>query len=105
MDDDPTDDDLSPERIERERLIHYGALIRLQVTVSALQDLLAADDPEDAAKVASARNMASKALEIAWGGRCDVPPHLMRNWTSAAMQRDASRILALTTPYPRPETA
>lgn len=74
---------------------HYAALIRLQVAMSALQDMLGAvSDPEDADRLDKARENAQAAIEIALGGRHDVPSHLMRNWADAAMKRDATKVLA-----------
>lgn len=79
---------------------HYGALIRLQVTMSALQNLLGATadenagDPGQADAIANARDDASAAIEIALGGRHDVPERLMRNWSDNSMKRDAAKALA-----------
>lgn len=79
---------------------HYGALIRLQVTMSALQNLLGATadenagDPGQADAIAKARDDASAAIEIALGGRHDVPERLMRNWSDNSMKRDAAKALA-----------
>ena len=74
-----------------------GALVRLQVAMSALQAMLWATAPEnadDAELLTKARADAQAAIEIALGGRHDVPARLMRDWTDAAMKRNASRVLA-----------
>ena len=81
---------------------HYAALVRLQVAMSALQNLLgatadenAADDGQ-AARIEIARDDAVAAIHIALGGRADVPERLMRNWTDAAMKRNANKVLLAT---------
>ncbi len=83
---------------------HYATLIRLQVAMSALQDLVceankvAADaeglDDEQIEAFRVARQMASQAIQIALGGQNEVPERLTRNWASETMARDASRVLA-----------
>jgi hypothetical protein len=79
---------------------HYGALVRLQVAMSALQQLLwataeeNADDPGQARVIANARDDASAAIQIALGGRHDVPERLMRDWADASMKRNAAKALA-----------
>lgn len=83
---------------------HYGALIRLQVAMTALQELLWASsdvaayaqglDPDVMADFNRARDMASAAIQIALGGQHEVPPWLMRNWRDNQMKRDAASVLA-----------
>jgi hypothetical protein len=88
---------------DQEAIALYGAQIRMQVALSALQALLytandvAADatlDPEQAAGFAKARQDAATAIEILHGGEHTVPASLTRNWRDRQMVRDASRVLA-----------
>ncbi len=74
--------------------VHYAALIRLQVTVSALQQMLWADT--ESPRYQEARENAQAAILIALGGRSDVPPRLMKDWADLQMRRDAPKVLAAT---------
>jgi hypothetical protein len=80
--------------------VHYATLVRLQIAMSALQNLLGATadevatDDGQAARIAVARDDAVAAIHIAHGGGPDeVPERLMRNWADAAMKRNASKLL------------
>lgn len=92
--------------------IHYATLIRLQVAMSALQDLLAEDEdmvldmlPIASAALSSdpdfrqeridrwraARANAGAAIQIALGAQSEVPDRLMANWGDLAMKRAVTR--------------
>ncbi len=75
--------------------VHYAVHIRLALVVSALQQLLWADDPEFS-HYDEVRDNARAALEIALGGRSDIPPRLMKDWADAQMKRDAPKVLKAT---------
>lgn len=74
----------------------YAAQIRLQVALSALQDLLHAtrdEAMEEQLDMDPARERASIAIQILLGAPIDVPPRLMRDWASNQMKRDANKVL------------
>jgi hypothetical protein len=87
-----------------QNLIHYGTIIRLQLAMSALQQLLAAtsdecaEDEGQAHRIAEARHDAVEAIQIALGANIDPPKRLMRDWVNLNMMRDAASVLRETCP-------
>jgi hypothetical protein len=93
---------------DAELLAYQGALLRLALVTTALQDLMIKGPaPFLGDRVCGwnraqhealdhARGKATIALTLAQGGEAEIPEALMRDWREPWMKRDAARILAAT---------
>jgi hypothetical protein len=89
---------------ENEQTALYGAQIRMQVALSALQTLvyrtreITAGDcvihPDLEPGLHDAIRDGATAIQILLGGEHEVPESLTRNWRDRQMVRDARRVLA-----------
>jgi hypothetical protein len=82
-----------------EATIHYATLVRLQLAMSALQNLLgataeeSAEDEGQALRIAYAREDAVTAIHITLGAKLPIPERLTSRWTDLNMVRNAQRAI------------